>query len=138
MCQKAWELIYHVCHATTLRAVREVKLGDLKAHVRNKKAAKKLTKEAFVQSWMDVFFKRIADQMPDSNGREKQHLPEWMTRKWIFAEFLKDESTIKAGTYLAYTHIKFFGMSMSTSISTRMGMIPNATASILSRLVAVL
>lgn len=46
--------------------------------------------------------------MPDSNGREKQHLLEWMTRKWSFARFWKDESTIKAGNYVLSTDTYVF------------------------------
>ena len=93
VCQNAWETLYAVSHNSTLQMVREVKAGDHGEHKRVKKATVKLTKEAFVESWLDEFFTSVADIMPDANGRETQHLPEWMTYKWIHEKMLSARST---------------------------------------------
>ena len=69
----------------------------MSANKRNIKATKKLTKASVVKSWLSTYFAKIAEQMPDSNGRETQHLPEWMTRKWIFGQFLKDPVIVQEG-----------------------------------------
>ena len=71
---------------STVQLVKQVKLGDLHPTNRPVKTGAKETKQDYVQSWLDTFFKSIADIMPDSNGRESQHLPEWMTYKWITRE----------------------------------------------------
>ena len=77
VCQAAWETLYHVSHMSTLKLVKQVKLGDLDPTTRPLKTGTKETKQDYVKSWLDTFFKSIADIMPDNNGRESQHLPEW-------------------------------------------------------------
>ena len=90
VCQVAWEKLYNVSHMSTVQLVKQVKLGDLDPTNRLVKTGSKETKQDYVQSWLDTFFKNIADIMPDSNGRESQHLPEWMTYKWIYEKLCSD------------------------------------------------
>ena len=92
MCQVAWETLYNVSHImSTLKLVKQAKLGDLDPTNRPLKTGAKETKQDYVQFWLlDTFFKSIADIMPDSNGRESQHLPEWMTYKWIYEKLCSD------------------------------------------------
>lgn len=97
MCQNAFRVVYDIVQNSLTQLVREVKAGDTTAHPRMEKSTTKLTKESYVESWLDVFFKGVADIMPDCNGRETQHLPEWMTYKWIYNKFLSDPNTILQG-----------------------------------------
>ena len=73
-----------------MNLVKQIKLGDLDPTNRPLKTGAKETKQDYVKSWLDTFFTSIADIMPDGNGRESQHLTEWMTYKWIYEKLCSD------------------------------------------------
>ena len=92
VCQKAFEIIYHVSHHTLLNLVNKAKGCEPIDHKRAKKESLKVTKEDRVKAWMTTFFEQQADIMPFSNakyGRCEQHLPTWMTQEIVLKEYLK-------------------------------------------------
>lgn len=95
VCQKAWEVIYSVSHEKTLQLTREVKLGDITEPKRQAQETFAETKSDVVDYWMDLYFEKVADHMPDRNSI---HLPTWMTQAWLHAEFLKDMESRPGGT----------------------------------------
>ena len=101
VCQAAWKIIYDVSHNSTLKMVSEVKQGDLEHKYRNRKAPVKQSKQTYVHFWLDSLFKEIADMMPDTRGRIIQHLPEWMTYKWIHRK-LCNETTSEGNVNVLY------------------------------------
>ena len=94
VCQKAWEIIYDVSHEKTLQLTREVKLGDLQEPKRLAQESFTETKADVVDNWMDKYFEKVADYMPD---RDSIHLPAWMTQSWLHEEFLKNMRTRTRG-----------------------------------------
>ena len=92
-------MIYSCSHDTTLKIVKEVKIGDLSMPKRLQKATKKFTKESFVEIWLDNYFSKVADIQPDSYGRETLHLPAWMTHSWLFNLYDTDPVTCMKGMY---------------------------------------
>ncbi len=54
------------------------------------------TRSEIVDNWMDLYFEKIVDHMPDKNS---MHLPTWMTQAWLHEEFLKNMKTLQGGTF---------------------------------------
>ena len=94
ICQKAWEVIYNVSHEKTLQLSREVKLGDVTEPKRSIQEKFTSTKSETVDNWMDLYFEKVADHMPDKNS---MHLPTWMTQAWLHEEFLKNRKILPGG-----------------------------------------
>jgi hypothetical protein len=94
ICQKAWEVIYNVSHEKTLQLSREVKLGDVTEPKRSIQEKFTTTKSETVDNWMNLYFEKVADHMPDKNS---SHLPAWMTQAWLHEEFLKNRKILPGG-----------------------------------------
>jgi hypothetical protein len=48
------------------------------------------TKYEIVDNWMDMYFEKVVEQMPDKNSI---HLPTWMTQVWLHEDFLKNKNS---------------------------------------------
>ena len=96
ICQKAWEVIYNVSHEKTLQLSREVKLGDVTEPKRSIQEKFTTTKFETVDNWMNLYFEKVADNMPDKNSA---HLPAWMTQAWLHEEFLKNKKILLGGNF---------------------------------------
>ena len=96
ICQKAWEVIYNVSHEKTLQLSREVKLGDVTEPKRSIQEKFTTTKSETVDNWMNLYFEKVADHMPDKNS---SHLPAWMTQAWLHEEFLKNRKILPGGKF---------------------------------------
>jgi len=75
-CQKAREVIYNVFHDKTIQLTKGVKLGDVTKPKRTIQEKFKTTKSEIVDNLMELYFKKVANHMPDKNSI---HLPIWMT-----------------------------------------------------------
>ena len=96
ICQKAWEVIYNVSHEKTLQLSREVKLGDVTEPKRSIQEKFTTTKSETVDNWMNLYFEKVADHMPD---KKSAHLPAWMTQAWLYEEFLKNMKILPGGKF---------------------------------------
>jgi len=88
VCQKAWKVIYNVFHENTIQHRREVQLGDVTEPKRTIQKKFTTTKSEIVDIWIDLYFEKVADHMPDKNC--SIHSPAWMTQAWLHEEFLKN------------------------------------------------
>jgi hypothetical protein len=73
-----------------------VKLGDVTEPKRKTQERFRTTKFDIVDNWMDLYFEKVADHMPDKNSI---HLPAWMTQAWLHEEFLNSMKTLQDGTF---------------------------------------
>ncbi len=96
VCQKAWEVIYNVSHEKTIQLSREVKLGDVTGLKRSIQEKFTTTKFETVDNWMNLYFEKVADHMPDKNSA---HLPAWMTQAWLHGKFLKSIKIMPGGKF---------------------------------------
>ncbi len=71
----------------TIQLTREVKLDDVTEPKRSIQEKFTTTKSETVDNWMDLYFEKVADHMPDKNSI---HLPTRMTQAWLHEEYLKN------------------------------------------------
>jgi hypothetical protein len=92
-----WEVIYNVSQEKAIQLTREVKLGDVTEPKRTTQEKFTTIKSEIVDNWMDSYFEKVADHMPDKNSI---HLLTWMTQAWLHEEFLKNTKIWLEGWFL--------------------------------------
>jgi hypothetical protein len=73
-----------------------VKLGDVTEPKRALQEKFTTTKSETVDNWMELYFEKVADHMPDKNSI---HLPTWMTQAWLHEEYLKNMKIRPGGKF---------------------------------------